>query len=118
DDQPFDSGTTVSAEGEHRLSAAARDCAGNSRLSELTFTIDQTPPAIAISGLDDAQCGASDVTPVVTATDPNLTDVTLTLNDQPFASGTPVTADGSYVLVAIAHDGAGNETVRQVTFVI
>ncbi len=49
DGAAFASGTTVSSEGDHVLSAAARDLAGNSESVTLRFTIDKTPPSLAIT---------------------------------------------------------------------
>src|SRR5207245_3141228 len=118
DGQPFVSGTAVAAEGDHRLIVSASDCAGNSSSVDIAFTIDLTPPEIAISGVSDAQCGAVSVTPVVTATDQHLWTLTITLNDAPFDSGTPIATDGDYQLVAVARDAAGNQTTRMLSFVI
>ena len=46
------------------------------------------------------------------------TAVTATLNGNPFASGSSVSAEGAYTLHLTASDAAGNATTRDVTFVI
>ena len=46
DGQTFVSGTTVSVDGVHQLVVAASDAGGLQSLSELSFTIDTTPPPI------------------------------------------------------------------------
>ena len=112
DGVPFTSGTAVSAEGEHTLQIQAADTCGNSGARRLTFTIDKTPPGLAITGVVDGACGNADVTPVVTATDTHFAGVEVTLDGVPFASGTAVTTEGDYSLVAVAFDAAGN-TARQ-----
>jgi uncharacterized repeat protein (TIGR01451 family) len=118
DGAPFTSGTVVNAEGEHTLRIEAADTCGNSSARTLTFTIDKTPPVLAITGVVDGACGNTDVTPVVTATDIHLTGVEITLNSVPFESGMPVTAEGDYTLVAVAIDVAGNTTRQERRFTI
>ncbi len=118
DGEPFTSGTAVSAEGEHILQIEAADTCGNSSARTLTFTIDKTPPVLAITGVVDGACGNADVTPVVTATDVHLTGVEVTLNSVPFESGTTITAEGDYTLVAVAIDSAGNTTRQERRFII
>jgi hypothetical protein len=94
----FVSGTTVSAEGDYTL--IATDHAGNS--TTVVFTIDKTVPVVAgvANGL------AYNTTRNPTATDLNL--ATITLNGAAFVSGTAVSADGVYTLIAT--DKAGNAT--------
>src|SRR6185369_7901601 len=49
DGQPFTSGTAVTAEGAHTLSATAVDPAGHSTTASVTFTIDVTAPVVKIT---------------------------------------------------------------------
>ncbi|MHB8836569.1 MAG: OmpL47-type beta-barrel domain-containing protein [Candidatus Methylomirabilia bacterium] len=48
DDQVFVSGTPVSTEGAHLLTAGAEDCAGQVTSAAVSFTIDKTPPAAPV----------------------------------------------------------------------
>jgi uncharacterized repeat protein (TIGR01451 family) len=115
---PFESGTTITAEGDYTLIAMAADTAGNSVRQERRFTIDKTGPAITITGVSDGSIGNSAVTPVFSATDPHLGTVAVTLNDQPFTSGTVITAEGSYTLTVTATDTCGNNSTQTVRFTI
>ncbi len=118
DGQPFTSGTAVAAPGSHTLAAAVTDAAGNQASASVTFTIDTTPPAITITGVAQGGLYNTAVTPVVTVTDAYSATQTITLNGQPFASGTAVTAAGSYTLAVTATDAAGNQASASVTFAI
>ncbi len=118
DGAPFTSGTAVSAEGEHTLRIEAADTCGNSSERTLTFAIDKTPPKLEIAGVVDGACGNADVTPVVTVQDIHLAGVEITLNSVPFQSGTPVTAEGDYTLVAVSIDVAGNMARQERRFTI
>jgi hypothetical protein len=114
DGLPFESGTPVSAEGAHVLLVLAVDAFDNASSATATFTIDTIVPVITIAGVQDSQCGGS-VVPVVTFVDDHLAATTLTLDGQPFESGTPVGTDGAHTLVATVTDLAGNTTIEQVT---
>jgi uncharacterized repeat protein (TIGR01451 family) len=117
DGAPFTSGTPVSAEGNHTLRIEAADTCGNHSDQTLTFTIDKTPPVIAITGVAGA-CGNADVIPVVTASDAHLTGLGITLDGAPFESGTPITAEGDHILIAVATDAAGNPSRQERRFTI
>jgi uncharacterized lipoprotein NlpE involved in copper resistance len=101
---PFASGTIVSAEGSYTL--VVTDLAGNS--TTVHFVIDKTVPVVA--GIADGAYYNHNVTPTFT----DLYLAGATLNGVPFASGTIVSAEGSYTLVVT--DLAGNSTT--VHFVI
>ncbi|MES1241964.1 MAG: CARDB domain-containing protein [Acidobacteriota bacterium] len=79
--------------------------------------IDGTPPLVTIAGVPDG-CANHTVTPEASAYDQNLEEFLITLNGAPFVSGTPVTAEGSYLLVATAIDEANNRTVQEARFTI
>ena len=116
DGAPFISGTLVSAQGAHALVAAATDAAGNTTTVTVTFTIDTTAPVVTVTGVAGGGLYKAPVTPVVTVT--GATAQTITLNGSPYVSGTPVTAEGAYTLVATASDAAGNTTTVTVAFTI
>ena len=118
DGVPFVSGQAVSAEASHSLSVTADDDAGNTSEESVGFVIDATPPAIAVTGVQDGQASPGPLTPVVAITDSNLVSQTVLLNGQPFASGTEVFAEGTYTLEVSAQDCAGNTADTQVAFVI
>ncbi|MBI4509081.1 MAG: discoidin domain-containing protein, partial [Deltaproteobacteria bacterium] len=118
DGAPLVSGTAVSADGDHRLVVSGVDGAGNSRTVTINFTIDATPPALEIGGVEDGRHYAAAVTPTAAFGDADLVETTLTLNGAAFVSGTVVSSEGAYRLEATARDRAGNRSGRIVTFVI
>ncbi|MHB8878506.1 MAG: Ig-like domain-containing protein, partial [Myxococcaceae bacterium] len=91
---------------------------GNSSSRSLHFTIDATPPVIAISGVADGQIGNTPVTPAYSATDVHLAGTTATLGSANVASGTVVSAEGQYTLTVTATDTAGNSATEVVSFTI
>ncbi|MGE5701646.1 MAG: Ig-like domain-containing protein [Clostridia bacterium] len=102
DGSAFTSGSAVSAEGTHTL--IVTDAAGN--VTTVNFTIDKTPPTV--TGVTDGASYNSDRT--IT-----LGDGTATLNGAAFASGSTVSAEGTYTLIAT--DEAGNTTTVHFTIV-
>ncbi|MGN7360676.1 S-layer homology domain-containing protein [Paenibacillus sp. SAFN-054] len=91
---PFASGDTISQDGDYTL--VVTDKAGNS--TTVTFSLDQTPPSV--TGVTDG--GSYSTEQTIT-----FTEGTAALNGKPYTSGTPVSEEGSYVLVVT--DAAGNE---------
>ncbi|MBD3920983.1 InlB B-repeat-containing protein [Paenibacillus sp. PR3] len=95
------SGSTVSAEGTHTL--IVTDSAGNT--TSVIFTVDKTPPTVT---------GVTNGASYNTNRTITLSDGTATMNGAVFASGSTVSAEGSYVMVAT--DAAGN--TRTIAFII
>ncbi|MBI3562427.1 MAG: PD40 domain-containing protein [Gammaproteobacteria bacterium] len=112
------SATPVQTEGIYNLAVLATDKAGNSAQQTLHFVVDKTAPAVVISGVQDNGFYNVDVVPVIQITDTNLTASTITLNGQPFVSGTTVIAEGVYQLTVTAADAAGNVTSTLTKFTI
>ncbi|WP_035058652.1 CARDB domain-containing protein [Andreprevotia chitinilytica] len=109
----------VAADGPRTVYARATDTYNNvSAPVALSFILDNTPPTITVTGVTAGTTYTSGVTPVIAVADANLQGSTITLNGQPFTSGTPVPADGSYVLNVTATDKAGNTANSNITFVI
>jgi subtilase family serine protease len=114
----FVSGTTVTGDGAYTLSAYGENATGNTSSVTITFTIDATAPVIEVQGVVDGAATNADVTPVVVVTEINPASITITLNDQPFASGSTLSDEGNYTLVVMVTDQAGNTVESQVTFTI
>jgi fibronectin type 3 domain-containing protein/flagellar hook assembly protein FlgD len=107
------------AEGNHTIQVRATDTFGNVRVSpQATFTVDNTPPQIVVTGVLDGGVYAREVTPVISVTDANLEVTTIALNGVTFVSGTVVNNDGPYQLAIAAHDRAGNRAEVTLTFMI
>jgi RHS repeat-associated protein len=119
DGQPFTSGTKITAEGAHTLSATATDPVGHSGSATATFTIDTTAPVIRItSPANGAKVQGDSIAVTGNAGDA----VSVTVN------GAPVTlaADGGFsttvsiepgdnAIVAAGRDRAGNGGSAQIT---
>ncbi|WP_426745922.1 RHS repeat-associated core domain-containing protein [Myxococcus faecalis] len=119
DGVPARSGVQVSQEGRHVLVVEATDAVGLTSTAVLRFFVDAAPPSIQVSGVSDGQvANAASFTPVVTASDSNGVILALTLNGQPYTSGTQVTQEGWHFLFIQATDGAGRMTTRTVSFAI
>lgn len=119
DGQPFTSGSTIDADGTYTLTALAIDAAGNRSDASLVFTLDATPPPVAIvDPLDNASVLDASI-PVRVETEA-LANVTLQrgpwqAQGAADAAGVVVFADvplaiGNNTLVAIARDAATNES--------
>lgn len=118
DGNPITAPASATAEGLRTLTATATDALGNTASASRSFTIDDTPPVITISGVTSGALLRGPVSPVFSATDINLFTVSATLNGAPFTSGTQVSADGDFTLEVIATDRANNVSTRQVLFTL
>ncbi len=108
----------VNTEGTTAIYYRSIDNAGNVESAKTqTVKIDKTPPSINISGVTDGYYN-SDVTPVIAIADTNLNTQPTTLNGAAYTSGTVISAEGNYTLVASATDMAGNTASKTVNFVI
>lgn len=116
----FVSGTAV-GEGAHTLSVSARDKAGNTSSTTLTFTVDRTAPVVTLlapaSGLVTRQMPlvrmrAVDALSGVASAELRQSDtnwIALTATTGGVYEGTPAdAADGIYQLAVRATDAAGN----------
>ncbi len=117
DGAPFPGGA-VSADGDHAVIAVATDKAGNSASASVRFSIDRTPPSIAILGVDEGAYLAADVTPRLVVTDLHLDSYSATLDGAPFQYGVTLTAERTYRLAVSASDRAGNSSSEVRTFTI
>ena len=92
------------ADGVHSVIVRARDTQGNEATTDArSFTVDNTPPVITISGVAAGQYAAA-VTPVIGITDLALLGSSITLNGSAYASGTPVAANGDYTCLLYTSD--------------
>ena len=105
-------------EGENTITVTASDDSGNTRDAIITVTIDATPPQISITGILDNQVTNQNLIPVITVSDVYLDTQSVTLNGQPYVSGTTIAAGGTYTLSVTATDRAGNVSSAIMHFTI
>ena len=108
----------IGIEGNYTLKVTATDSSGNTTTKEIYFVIDKTPPSIVVSGVEKNRYYNTDITPVITVTEPNLQTAEFLLNGSPFTSGSVITAEGSYELKVDASDKAGNHSTDTYAFYI
>ena len=110
----FTSGTVVTEERAHALTATATDRAGNTDTAAAAFTIDRTKPIVDITPI--APFTSQHVTPEITVNEPATWS--MTLNGAAFTIGTVITEEREHALAATATDRAGNIGTAQVAFTI
>lgn len=115
DGAPIASGTTISTDGLHTWVVTASDAAGNFSTETRVFTV-QTGPVITITGVTDGQLTRFEVTPIITITGAATSSVTL--DGQPFTSGTTISTEGSHTLAATATSSTGVAASRTSNFEI
>jgi RHS repeat-associated protein len=109
-------GEPITIDGSYQLWVKGVDAAQNFTDVIIRFVIDKLAPQIYIAGVPPTS--RTPVTPVVQISDSYLATSEILLDGASFTSGTPVTTDGSHLLVARATDRAGNSSERQVSFFI
>jgi len=112
------SGTVYSAVGSYNMIIVATDEAGNTASKSVSFTIkapDTTPPTITLNSPTEGQVTTGNVTLSYTVTD----DVTAAdnISTSP-VSGTVYNEVGSYNVLIVATDEAGNKSFKSVSFII
>jgi len=110
DGLPFTSGSPVITAGGHSLTVSASDLSGHTASKTVSFSIDLSSPVITLSGIANGGYYTAAVTPIISASDLNLSSVTALLNGQVYTSGSAITDNGAYTLEITATDRAGNNT--------
>lgn len=121
--------TTTQADGAHTIKIVATDKAGNSNAASadaVTVTVDNTPPAVVITGPINGAFIAGATTATGTITEVNLEKWEWFDNGVTFATGAAPDpssawnpgADGVHVLKLVVTDKAGNVTEAVVTVTV
>jgi RHS repeat-associated protein len=116
---PFTSGTSIDADGRYTLAATASDSLGHSTSATVAFTIDRTPPQIAITTPAPNAVIASDhleVHGTVAGADVagvDVNGVAAAVADGAYVATIPVDI-GPNIIVATARDRAGNSGAARV----
>ena len=111
-DGTFTASIAAPAEGKFTITVEAADAVGHVTSGSVPVVIDRTAPSIVVTNNGAPFAGGFVNHPPslfirANDADPSAT-LTVTLNGQPFVSGSTVSADGSYTLKANARDCAGN----------
>lgn len=120
DEAPFVSASTVTAEGPHRLRVTATDAVGWSASREWTFTIDRTPPEVAItSPVQNERFGTRTVAVRGSSGDAvsvsvNGVQAAVDLAARTFSVPSLQLLEGPNGIVATGLDAAGNSTATRV----
>lgn len=115
--ETFISGTVVTDNGNYIPVVEATDKAGNTANKMISFIIDK-PPHISITGVEDNTYYNVDVIPMIDIVDTNLNNTIITLNDNVFLSGTPISEEGTHILTVWANDAKGNTASKTIMFAI
>ncbi|MFH0900251.1 MAG: Ig-like domain-containing protein, partial [Pseudomonadota bacterium] len=110
--------TTAIDDGPLSFRLEAEDTAGNDSSRTLVITADNTAPAIVVEGVVDEGHYAGPVIPRAAVTDRHPKIVAVSLDDEPFVSGTKVELPGRHRLSAFGEDLAGNTSTLTVVFTI
>src|SRR5690606_35403141 len=103
--------------GMHQVEARARDHSGNlAATAPLSFTVDSTAPEIVIEGVADDGLYGEPVRPVVSMVDAHPGELELSLDGQPFVSGSLLERSGRYRLSVRATDQLGHSAQVQIEF--
>ncbi|MFL6246086.1 MAG: Ig-like domain-containing protein [Thermoanaerobaculia bacterium] len=122
DGQPFTSGSIVS-EGTHVLHVRAVDVLGNETIAELRMLVDATKPVISLTtgGQPLPATGAifnHDISITANVQDISATEVTATLNGDPFSLALPVVEERQHTLVVTAVDELAWTETATSTFIV
>lgn len=112
----YQSGSTVSKEGEYSLEYQVADFAGNVSKDLVKFFIDKTAPVITVKGIKEDELQGGIVKPQIEVDDPTAT-VTSQLNGQDYV-GTPIEGKDKYTLIVLATDKANNKAKKATTFML
>ncbi|MDT8317391.1 MAG: FG-GAP-like repeat-containing protein [bacterium] len=82
------------------------------------INIDNTAPVITVKGISEGSVTNKDVTITISIEELHPSSQSITLNNQPFTSGSTLTEEGQYVLSVIAKDMAENIAISSITFTI
>ncbi len=116
-DGAFSSPVTL-AEGSNVITVTASDTLGHASTVARAAVLDTTAPAITVTAggtpLADGLLTNQALAPVIAVSDATPVQTVALLNGAAFVSATPVSAEGSYLLLVRATDAAGNiaETER------
>lgn len=117
-EQSFVPGGAVSDEGAYSVRLSASDAAGNTANTQAGFTIDLTPPRLALFGVADGVDYTETLLITWAVNDASATSDSATLNGQPVNRPLSIVSSGVYTLIVQASDAAGNTSQERVDFTV
>lgn len=109
---------SITNDGNYTLTVSAVDQAGNSSSKSISFVVDKTVPTIVVASISDNTFYKAAVSPIVTVSDANIKTSSITLDGQPYLSGTTVSVAGNHALQINVDDLAGNSASQTIHFTI
>lgn len=113
---PFESGTSVQAEGDYELTVRATDSCENETTQTAHFTIDLTDPAIVLEGVENGGRYDPPLTLQWAIDDLHPAGSNAVLNGIAIEPGAVVSEYGKYYLSITATDCAGNQSSVSIRF--
>jgi hypothetical protein len=106
-------------EGPLQLEARAADAAGNfAKPIALNIISDQSAPLITVTGVSDGLRADSALRPIISIEDASEFTSVITLDDQPYVSGTIIGSSGDHLLSIVAEDVLGQRSSLEIRFSI
>lgn len=110
--ESYTRGTPIQSEGDYTLIVGASDDCGNLAVPiTRTFSIDITPPVIAVTGVENGGSYTDPVTATWEITDSHLVSSSATLNGEPVQNGVTISDPGQYILIIQATDCASTTEI-------
>jgi len=103
------------AEGKYIVTVTATDAAGNAGSASITYTVDNTPPVITISGAANEAWYSANVTITWSVADNLDPNPAATAN---YPSPTMFSTEGSHTITVSATDKTGNTASKSLSFAI
>jgi RHS repeat-associated protein len=121
--------TTLQADGNHSVSATARDAAGNTDVDTISLTFDNTPPTVTISSHSEGETVSGQITLVAAATDnfdlahvefrvDGTSETIDSTSPYEYSLDTETLSNGNHGIASLAVDEAGNQTQIQITLTV
>jgi hypothetical protein len=110
-------GIVLTNEGDFEIAVYARDKAGNHTSAKGQFSIDRTPPRIAVNNLIDGMAYPVNTTPDILVEDRHFKSAEYFLDGLPY-EGMPIARMGGHILNIKAMDLAGNTAEKEIHFTI
>jgi hypothetical protein len=110
----------IDRDGSYTLVVTAIDSSNNRTEKSVSFTVDQSVPAISVSNIADGGQYRTNLVPAIDIVDGNLEPAAtvITLDGEPYQAGAAVIGEGPHLLVIFARDRATNGASLTLNFTL